>query len=97
MGFKEIRALLVEALRSGEFISEQRPDVATKNLLSAKEVAPEFVALLLLRCAGWEYSTSRHHFRDVECHVFTPAMAGERWYVKAYFELGRAVFISVHP
>jgi len=97
MGFKEVRALLIEALRSGDFISEPRPDIAKKNLLYTRAVSPEFVAQLLLRCAGWEYSTSRHHFRDVECHICTPAMAGERWYVKAYFEPGRAVFISVHP
>ena len=97
MGFKEVRALLIEALRAGDFISEPRPDVARKNLLYTRDVSPEFVAQLLLRCAGWEYSTSRHHFRDVECHIFTPAMAGERWYVKAYFEPGRAVFIGVHP
>lgn len=80
MGFKEVRALLIEALRSGEFISEPRPDIVQKNLLYAGAVNPEFVVRLLLRCAGWEYSTSRHHFRDVECHVFTPTMAGERWY-----------------
>ena len=97
MGFKEVRALLIEALQSGLFISEPRPDAAEKNLLSTGVVNPEFVARLLLRCGGWEYSTSRHHFRDVECHVFTPATAGERWYIKAYFEPGHAVFISVHP
>jgi hypothetical protein len=97
MGFKEYRALLVEALRSDQYISETRPDAAHRNLLSTGAVNPEFVARLLLRCGGWEYGTSRHHFRDVECHIFTPATAGERWYIKAYFELGRAVFISVHP
>lgn len=97
MGFKEVRALLIEALQTAQYISEPRPDIVRKNLLFTGEVTPEFVVRLLLRCAGWEYSTSQHHFRDVECHVFTPATAGERWYIKAYFEPGRAVFISVHP
>ena len=96
MGFKEVRALLVEALRSGRFITEQRAGGAEKNLLRSGEANPELVAQLLLRSTGWEYSTSRHHFRDVECHVFTPAMGGARWYIKAYFEPGRVVFISVH-
>jgi hypothetical protein len=97
MGFKEVRASLIEALQSDRFISELRPDIAKKNLLFTGVVAPEFVVRLLSRCAGWEYSLSRHHFRDVDCHVFTPVTAGERWYIKAYFEHGHAVFISVHP
>jgi hypothetical protein len=97
MGFKEHRALLVEALRSERFRHERRLDSEQKNLLESGAVEPEFVVRLLLRCAGWEYSTSRHHFWDVDCHVFTPALGGERWYVKAYFDAAQAVFISMHP
>jgi hypothetical protein len=96
MGFKEVRARLIEALQSDEYGYDERPDGRWKNLLATDEVTAEFVVRLLLRCQGWEYSTSKHHFRDVECHIFTPAMGGERWYVKAYFEPGRAMFISVH-
>jgi hypothetical protein len=96
MGFKEVRALLIEALRSGVYDVEKRADTEEKNLLATREVTPEFVARLILRCASWEYSTSKHHFRDVQCHVFTPTMAGERWYIKAYLEPANAVFISVH-
>lgn len=96
MGFKDVRALLIAALRSGHFISEPRSDVEQKNLLSSGTVDEDFVIQLLPRCAGWEYGTSRHHFRDVDCHIFTPTLAGERWYIKAYFEPGHAVFISVH-
>jgi hypothetical protein len=87
---------LIEALQSGVYDAETRAGAAEKNLLATREVTAEFVARLLMRCAGWEYSTSKHHFRDVQCHVFTPTMAGERWYVKAYFEPPKAVFISVH-
>src|ERR1043165_2320306 len=96
MGFKEVRAQLIQALRSGDSIHEERSDIDEKNLLSGGAVDAAYVIRLLLRCAGWEYSTSRHHFLDVDCHVFTPVMAGDRWYVKAYLEPGRAVFISVH-
>ncbi len=95
MGFKEVRALLIEALRSGKFINDPRAD-DQKNLLAAGQVNEALVVRLLLRSAGWEYTTSRHHFKSVECHIFTPTMDGERWYVKAYFEPGNAVFISVH-
>lgn len=97
MGFKEARALLIEALRSDLYDHEQRSDGDGKNLLASGAVDPAFVIRLLLRCAGWEYSTSKHHFRDVDCHIFTPMMGGERWYVKAYLQPVGAVFISVHP
>jgi hypothetical protein len=97
MGFKEIRAVLIEALRSRQYRNEERLDAAEKHLLASGSVDEDFVIRLLLRCPGWEYSTSRHHFYDVDCHIFTPTMDGERWYVKAYLERGRAVFISVHP
>lgn len=96
MGFKEYRALLIEALRSRQYRHEERPDSEEKNLLHARAVDEAFVIRLLLRCAGWEYTTSRHHFRDVDCHIFTPTLGGERWYVKVYFDLAQVVFISVH-
>jgi hypothetical protein len=97
MGFKEARLLLIEALRSGTFDFEPRADIAEKNLLYAGDVDAGFVVRLLLRCAGWEYSTSTHHSREAECHIFTPATGGQRWYIKAYQEHGGVVFISVHP
>ena len=97
MGFRDARALLIEALRSRRYENEERSDAAEKNLLASGDVDRTFVIRLLLRCAGWEYTTSRHHFRNVDCHIFTRTMAGERWYVKAYLEPERAVFISVHP
>ncbi|HEX6037431.1 hypothetical protein [Longimicrobium sp.] len=97
MGFKEYRALLIEALRSGAYLPEDRLDAREKNLLSAGTVDELFVIRLLQRCAGWEYSTSRHHFRETDCHIFTPTYGGERWYVKAYWHRGIAVVVSVHP
>jgi hypothetical protein len=96
MGFKEIRALLIEALQSEQYDSEPRADIGDKNLLSTEEVTSEFVIRLLRRCAGWEYSTSRHHTQDVDCHIFTPSLGGQSWYIKVYLRNGWAVFISVH-
>lgn len=97
MGFKDARALVIAALRDKRVRHEERSDIEQKNLLHSGAVTAEFVIGLLLRCAGWEYSTSRHHSLDVDCHIFTPMMGDERWYIKAYLEPGRAVFISVHP
>lgn len=97
MGFKEARALLIEALQSGRYTNDERADGEEKNLLASEAVTKEFVVRLLRRCAGWEYSTSRHHFRDADCHIFTPTFGGEQWYIKAYWRGGLAVFVSVHP
>ncbi|HYW14000.1 MAG TPA: hypothetical protein VE871_18695 [Longimicrobium sp.] len=96
MGFKEYRTLLVEALRSKQYINEERTDAEEKNLLYGDAAYEELVVRLLLRCAGWEYSTSRHHFRDADCHIFTPTLGGDRWYIKAYWHRGVAVVVSVH-
>jgi hypothetical protein len=96
MGFKDVRTLLVDALQSGRFQHEHRADVS-RNLLAVGEVSPEFVAQLLLRCTGRDYSCTPHHFDErVACHVFKPAHEGHRWYVKAYFLSADAMFISVH-
>lgn len=97
MGFKDVRAKVIAALQSGDIRNEQRPDADEKNLLESDEVTTDFVVKLLLRCSGDQYETSLHHFdREVLCHVFTPYLGGERWYVKVYFQLSDAVFISVH-
>ena len=97
MGFKDVRALLVDALQTDQYTTEWRHDVAHKNLLATEKVTPAFVARLLLRCRGDDYETRRHHlYPDVPCHVFTPVLDGEGWYVKAFFASARAVFISVH-
>lgn len=97
MGFKEIRALLIEALLDDRIEHETRAEIEDKNLLSTGEVTSELVVRLLRRCAGWEYSTSRHHTQNVDCHIFTPRMGGECWYIKAYLQNEQVVFISVHP
>ena len=96
MGFKEVRALLIEALRSGVYESEERSDSEWKNLLASHVVDEDTVIRSLLRCKGWEYSTSRHHFLDTDCHIFTPTVGGEQWYIKAYWRHGLAVLVSVH-
>jgi hypothetical protein len=97
MGFKIIRALLIDALRRGLYEYELRADMRTKNLLWAGEVTAEQVIRLLLRCDGTRYHTSRHHLRPSEwCHVFTPEMDGEQWYIKASLPAAGVIFISVH-
>lgn len=97
MGFKDVRALLIDALQSRQYGYEDREDLEEKNLLAAKRVPPGFVIRLLLRCSGLEYECQKHHLHPhILCHVFKPVLDGERWYVKAYFVSARAIFISVH-
>jgi hypothetical protein len=97
MGFKEVRARVIEALQSGQYRHEDRENQREKNLLYAQEVTRGFVVDLLLRCSGDQYESSRHHLHpNLTCHVFTPERQGERWYVKVYFRPNAAVFISVH-
>lgn len=96
MGFREARAWFVDALQSGRVRHEGRADAEDKNLLSARIITNDQVVRLLRRCTGWEYSTSRHHALDVDCHIFTPSLGDERWYIKAYVLNESAVFISVH-
>lgn len=97
MGFKEVRTLLIDALESRQYEYEDRDDLDEKNLLAVRKVKPEFVITLLRRCTGLQYESRRHHMHPgIQCHVFTPELEGERWYVKAYFLSARAIFISVH-
>lgn len=96
MGLNDARTLLIEALQSGLYTHEGRSEAEEKNVLGSGVVTRDFVIQLLRRCAGWEYTTSRHHFCDADCHIFTPMLGGERWYIKAYFRGNLAVFVSVH-
>ncbi|HWK89413.1 MAG TPA: hypothetical protein VNP72_05435 [Longimicrobium sp.] len=97
MGFKRVRELLLASLAERRYQHERRAAAAEKNLLAVGEVSPEFVATLLLRCRGDDYSASPHHFdQRVLCHAFRPWFGAERWYVKAYLLGTDAVFISVH-
>jgi len=97
MGLKDVRSLLIDALRSERYQHEYRADMESRNLLFDEVVEPEFVIRLLQRCRGDQYACSPHHFlQRVMCHVFTPELNGERWYIKAYLLSADAVFISVH-
>ena len=91
----------MEALSDGLNIGhEVRDSISEKNLLATGEVSSAFVAMLLMRCRGNQYSASRHHIqRDIEVHTFKPVIADgairEHWYIKLYF-IEQVVFISVH-
>lgn len=100
MGLKSAKLRVVTALRAGTFEHEAREALAEKNLLAIGAVSAEFVADLVQRTSGADYSESPHHLDGaVIVHVFRPSVQRNRWYVKVYFlehEGRQAVFISVH-
>ena len=97
MGFADARRRLIEALQGGAYGFEPREALTEKNLLAVGEVNVAFVVRLLHRCQGADYHASPHELDPrILVHVFRPRLAGERWYVKAYFLSQMAVFISVH-
>jgi hypothetical protein len=98
MGFKDVRALLIECLEQGRWSAEVRRDIDVKNELATGEMQPEKAINLLQRCRGDQYGSSPYHAnRKIACHEFKPVdVDGQRWYIKAYFVSIDAVFISVH-
>jgi hypothetical protein len=100
LGFTNAKAQALALLADGDIQHEIRDAMSEKNLLAIGDVTPEFVAGLMKRCRGHQY-TSRPHDRDraTEVHIFKPLeRLSERaitWYIKLYFQEG-VIFISVH-
>ncbi len=94
MGFTEVKDTVINALAAGTYDHEPRAGaIDEKNKLATGEVTPEFVANLIKRSTGADYSCSPHHkAQDIEVHVITK----NGWYVKFYFLEPDTVFISVH-
>lgn len=98
MGFRESRATLIQALRSGTYEHEVRSVRSEKNRLAVGDISAEFVIDLLRAAKGDGYSSAPHHMEPtIRVHVFRCHAGTVRWYVKAYFLDPIAVFISVHP
>lgn len=93
MGFRQVKAAVIKALKAGTYQYESRGDIATKNLLAIGAIAAEELAAIIARCNGTQHSSSPHH-RDarIEVHVIKT----DGWYVKFYFIDPDTMFISVH-
>ncbi|MBJ6727176.1 hypothetical protein [Geomesophilobacter sediminis] len=97
MGFTEVKARILNCLRSGEYDHEARGKIEVKNLLACGQVTEEDVIRLVSRTNGGQYVVSPHHAdQTVMVHVFRPIHHGVTWYIKFYFIEPGAVFISVH-
>jgi hypothetical protein len=94
MGFTKVKNTVIKALSAGTYNHELRAGrIDEKNKLATGEVTPAFVANLIKRSTGANYSCSPHHKAPaIEVHVITK----NDWYVKFYFLEPDTVFISVH-
>jgi hypothetical protein len=97
MGFKQVKAQVIDCLISGRIRHEQRGAIEIKNLLAIGAVTPVQVAAVISRARGGDYTSSPHHLdRRVEVHQIRVFDQGLRWYIKWYFVEPNSVFISVH-
>ncbi len=97
MGFKQVKAQLIDCLNSGRIRHEERGSIEVKNLLAIGEVIPAQVAALIARARGGDHSSSPHHFdRKILVHTIKVRHQGASWYIKWYFLEPNAIFISVH-
>jgi len=97
MGFKEVKAQVIDCLMHGRVRHEQRGDIDIKNLLATGVVTPEQVAAIIGRARGGDYESSPHHFdRKLPVHIINVRYGGIDWYIKWYFVEPNTVFISVH-
>ena len=86
MGFKQVKAEVIDCLISGRVRHEERGDINIKNLLSTGAVTPEEVASLIGKARGGDYECSPHHFdRKIPVHTVTVSHGEVAWYIKWYF------------
>jgi hypothetical protein len=97
VGFKEIRSVLIDCLRSGSYEHEIREDMQTKNLLFNGTVTPVQVIEMALACKGTDYQTSPLHGKSaLATHILKPKGKYSGWYIKFYYIDPSTIFISVH-
>ena len=97
MGFKAVKAKILECLERGDVSHEQRGDIDIKNLLAIGQVSLDDVAQILVRARGDSYSSSPHHMApSIDVHIVKTRHGSQDWYIKWYFVDPSSVFISVH-
>lgn len=93
MGFKDAKAALISALKTGNYQHQSRANINTKNLLFTGVVTAAQVLSIIGRCNGSHHTTSKHHsINAIDIHVIEI----EGWYVKFYVINPNVMFISVH-
>lgn len=97
MGFKAAKAQVLECLKNGHVLHEQRNNIDVKNLLAVGDITTDDVAEIILKAQGDDYSSSPHDMdRTIEVHIIKRRISTNNWYIKWYFIEPNSVFISVH-
>ena len=97
MGFKKIKAEVIDCLNAGKVRHEERDNIEVKNLLAIGEVTVAQVAMIIARARGGDYECSPHHFdQKIDVHTIKTINGGKAWYIKWYFLEPNTIFISVH-
>lgn len=97
MGFREDRAQMLQALRSGRVFHEQRSYFEDKNVLATGQISEQEALVLLAAVRGSQAEVSVHHYDPLQkVWILKPEVAGVRWYLKAYLQDDCLVFLSFH-
>lgn len=97
MGFKDVKRQLVDCLKSGNIVHEQRDNIDLKNLLATGQISVDLVTDIVSQTRGNEHRKSPHHVvSTIDVHVIKTSFQGKNWYIKWYFIEPNSVFISVH-
>ena len=97
MGFQEDKLLMLEALRRGQVIHEERSYQDDKNRLATGAISDEEAVAILTAARGQNSTASVHHYdSELKVWIMKPTVAGISWYIKAYLQEGKIVFLSFH-
>jgi hypothetical protein len=97
VGFKEAKSKLIQCLKMGRVLHEERNDIDVKNLLAIGTVTLDEAVYIVGRSRGDDYSVSPHHFdTEIDVHVIKTRLSVRAWYIKWYLLGSDIVFIRFH-
>ena len=97
MGFRDAKSRVLECLKTGHVLHEERNNIDIKNLFVTGLISLDEAARIIGRSKGDGYRSTPHHFDNkIDVHVIKTIFLGQRWYIKWYFLDADSVFISFH-
>ena len=97
MGFREAKSRVLECLKTGHVLHEERNSIDLKNLFATGSISLDEAACIIGRSNGDGYFSLSHHFDNtIDVHVIKTMYSNQRWYIKWYFLDSDSVFISFH-
>jgi hypothetical protein len=97
MGFKEDKARILEALRLGRVLHEDRTAQEDKNLLDSGSVSLDEALRIIGATRGLQAASSPHHLDlQVRVWILKPTHQGVSWYIKCYLDGDKLWVLSFH-